>query len=206
MRYIRPGNKNTVYHFLRELILEEEYAWFVNQEGRFRINWEAAVERYIEYRAKKNPRFDISIDRSRASNSFREALLLRCYKGDGAKEYKECRKLGENNKVVEREFQLPSKVFHSLFGSSEELPSDQVIYSGLPVNYHVLSIFQILFWSLTPWCNIHNDNPRTPSLACLLFWFWNFSVKIVQSPLNRYLSAYKHFQTAAIYNLYNLCC
>ena len=145
MRYIRPGNKKTVYHFLRELILEEEYAWFVNQEGRFRINWEAAVERYIEYRAKKNPRFDISIDRSRASNSFREALLLRCYKGDGAKEYKECRKLGENNKVVEREFQLPSKVFHSLFGSSEELPSDQVIYSGLPVNYHVLSIFQTLF-------------------------------------------------------------
>ena len=145
MRYIRPGNKNTVYHFLRELILEEEHAWFVNQEGRFRINWEAAVERYIEYRAKKNPRFDISIDRSRASNSFREALLLRCYKGDGAKEYKECRKLGENNKVVEREFQLPSKVFHSLFGSSEELPSDQVIYSGLPVNYHVLSIFQTLF-------------------------------------------------------------
>ena len=145
MRYIRPGNKNTVYHFLRELILEEEYAWFVNQEGRFCINWEAAVERYIEYRAKKNPRFDISIDRSRASNSFREALLLRCYKGDGAKEYKECRKLGENNKVVEREFQLPSKVFHSLFGSSEELPSDQVIYSGLPVNYHVLSIFQTLF-------------------------------------------------------------
>ena len=145
MRYIRPGNKKTVYHFLRELILEEEYAWFVNQEGRFRINWEAAVERYIEYRAKRNPRFDISIDRSRASNSFREALLLRCYKGDGAKEYKECRKLGENNKVVEREFQLPSKVFHSLFGSSEELPSDQVIYSGLPVNYHVLSIFQTLF-------------------------------------------------------------
>ena len=145
MRYIRLGNKNKVYHFLRELILKEECAWFVNQEGRIRFNWEAAVERYIEYRAKKNPRFDISIDRSRASNSFREALLLRCYKGDGAKEYKECRKLGENNKVVEREFQLPSKVFHSLFGSSEELPSDQVIYSGLPVNYHVLSIFQTLF-------------------------------------------------------------
>ena len=145
MRYIRLGNKNKVYHFLRELILKEECAWFVNQEGRFRINWEAAVERYIEYRARKNPGFDTSIDRSRASNSFREALLLRCYKGDGAKEYKECRKLGENNKVVEREFQLPSKVFHSLFGSSEELPSDQVIYSGLPVNYHVLSIFQTLF-------------------------------------------------------------
>ena len=127
MRYIRLGNKNTVYHFLRELILEEEYAWFVNQEGRFRINWEAAVERYIEYRAKKSPRFDTSIDRSRASNSFREALRLRCYQDDGAKEYKECRKFSENNKVVQTELQLPSKVFHSLFRSSEELPGDQVI-------------------------------------------------------------------------------
>ena len=145
MRYIRLGNKNKVYHFLRELILKEECAWFVNQEGRIRFNWEAAVERYIEYRAKKNPRFDMSIDRSRASNSFREALLLRCYREDGAKEYKECRKFSENNKVVEREFQLPSKVFHSLFRSSEELPGDQVICSGVPVNYHVLSIFQTSF-------------------------------------------------------------
>ena len=142
MRYIRLGNKNRVYNFLRQLILEEECAWFVNQEGRILLNWEAAVERYIEYRAKKNPRFDISIDRSRASNSFREALLLRCYRDDGAKEYKDCRKFSENNKVVQREFQLPSKVFHSLFRSSEELPGDQVICSGLPVNYHVLSIFQ----------------------------------------------------------------
>ena len=156
MCFIRLGNKNTVYHFIRELILGEEYAWFVNQEGRFRINWEAAVERYIGYRAKKNPGFDISIDRSRASNSFREALLLRCYRDDGAKEYKECRKFSENNKVVEREFQLPSKVFHSLFGSSEELAGDQVIWNRLPVNVVVFSIFRTLFWSLTPWCNIHN--------------------------------------------------
>ncbi|XP_066015100.1 uncharacterized protein [Pocillopora verrucosa] len=128
------GNKNTVYHFIRELIQEEEYAWFVNTEGRFRIKWEAAVERYIEYRAKKNPRFDISIDRSRASNSFREALLLRCYQDDGTKEYKECRKFGENNKIVEREFQLPSKVFHLLFGSREKLAGDQSETSGISVS------------------------------------------------------------------------
>ena len=175
MHYIRLGNKNKVYNFIRELIVKGECARFVNQEGRFHINWVAAVERYIEYRAKKNPRFDTSIDRSKASNSFREALLLRCYQDDGAKEYRECRKFGENNKIVEREFQLPSKEFHSLFRSSEELPSDQVICSGLPVNYHVLSIFQTLFWSLTPWCNIHNDNPphalvSPPSLLILEFF------------------------------------
>ena len=125
-------------------------------EGRFRIKREIGVE----YRAKKNPKYDLRIDRRKASNSFREALLHRyCDGADGAKEYEECRKVGEKNKIVEREFQMPSKVFHSLFGSSQELPSDQVIWSGLPVNYHVLSIFQTLFWSLTPWCNIHNVDP-----------------------------------------------
>ena len=120
--------KNGVYHFIQELIQEGKYAWFVNQEGRFRIKWEIAVERYIEYRAKKNPKYDLSIDRRMASNSFREALLHRyCYDADGAKEYEECRTVGEKNKIVEREFQMPSTVFHSLFGPSEELPSDQVI-------------------------------------------------------------------------------
>ena len=68
----------------------------------------------------------ISIDQRRASNSFREALL-RLHPDDGAKAYKECRKFSENDKVVEIEFQMASKVFHSLFGSSEELPGDQVI-------------------------------------------------------------------------------
>ena len=120
--------KNGVYHFIQELIQEGKYAWFVNQEGRFRIKWEIAVERYIEYRAKKNPKFDQSIDRRKASNIFLLALLDR-YRGDAdrAKEYTECRTVGEKNKIVEREFQMPSTVFHSLFGPSEELPIDQVI-------------------------------------------------------------------------------
>ena len=123
--FYSQGIKKGVYHLIQELIQERKYAWFVNQEGRFRIKWEIAVERYIEYRAKKNPKYDL---RRKASHSFREALLHRYSDGaDGAKEYEECRKVGEKNKIVEREFQMPSKVFHSLFGSSEELPSDQVI-------------------------------------------------------------------------------
>ena len=126
--FYSQGKKKGVYHFIQELIQEGKYAWFVNQEGRFRIKWEIAVERYIAYRAEKNPQFDLSIDRRKASNSFREALLHRyCNFADGAKEYEECRKVGEKNKIVEREFQLPSKVFHSLFGSSEGLAGDQVI-------------------------------------------------------------------------------
>ena len=93
---------------IQELIQEGKYAWFVNQEGRFRIKWEIAVERYIEYRAK-NPKFDLSIDRGKASNSFRESLLRR-YSDDAdrAKEYEECQTVGENNNIVEREFQMPS--------------------------------------------------------------------------------------------------
>lgn len=127
MLYLQ-GKKNTLYHFIRELIREGEYAWFVNREGRFRIKWEDAVERYIEYRAKKNPTKDLNIDWKTASNSFREGLLRRyCVDADGAKEYEDCQKVGENKKIVEREFQMPSKVFHSLFGTSEELPGDQVI-------------------------------------------------------------------------------
>ena len=117
-----------MYQLIQELIQEGKCAWFVNRKGRFRIKWEIAVERYIGYRAKKNPKYDLRIDRRKASNSFREALLHRYCKGaDGAKEYEDCRKIGEKNKIVEREFQMPFKVFHSLFGSSEELPSDQVI-------------------------------------------------------------------------------
>ena len=140
------GNKNTSYLYVRKLF----------QGVAVRIIGEAALECFTEvYRINKNPIFDISIHRRRASNSFREALLLRWYRDDGAKAYKECRKFSENDKVVEIEFQMPSKVFHSLFGSSEELPGDQVIWSGLPVNYHVLSIFQTLFWTVTPWCNTH---------------------------------------------------
>ena len=125
--FYSQGIKKGVYHLIQELIQEGKYAWFVNQEGRFRIKWEIAVERYIEYRAKKNPHFDLSIDRRKASNSFRMALLRYWGDADGAKEYKEFRTVGEKNTIVEREFQMPSTVFHLLFGPSEELPSDQVI-------------------------------------------------------------------------------
>ena len=127
MLYLQ-GKKKTVYDFVGELILEGKDAWFVNQEGRFRIKWDNAVKRYIEYRAKKNPSYDMNIDRKKASNSFREGLLRR-YRGDadGPKEYEGCQKVGENKKIVEREFQMPSDVFLLLFGTSKKLPGDQVI-------------------------------------------------------------------------------
>lgn len=125
MYRIFQGNKNAVYHFIRELIQEGEHAWFVDRDqGRFLIKWDPAVKLYIQYRAQKNPQFDTSISRKRASNLLREALLYR-HSNEG-KEYEDSIKR-EKKRVVERQFQMPLRVFHSLFGSSVELPSNQVI-------------------------------------------------------------------------------
>ena len=40
----------------------------------------------------------------------------------------------------------------SKIGSSDELAGDQVIWSGLPVNYRVLSIFQTYYFKVCCWC------------------------------------------------------
>ena len=93
-------------------------------EGRFAIKWPSAVERYLDYRAKKNPKFNKNIKRRKASNSLRSALL-NCYKKEGAKEYEDCRKFSGKNEVIERQFQMPPRVFESLFGSNVELPDNR---------------------------------------------------------------------------------
>ena len=108
-----------MYHFIRDLF-QEGHAWFVDNEGRFAVKWSIAVELYLEYRARKNPEFNKNIKRRKASNSLRGALL-NFYKKQGAKEYEDCRKFGGKNEVIERQFQMPPKVFESLFGSNVEL-------------------------------------------------------------------------------------
>ena len=112
-----------MYYFIRDLI-QEGYAWFVNKEGRFAIKWSSAVERYVDYRANKNPNYDKNIERRKASNSLRSALL-NFYKKEGAKEYEDCRKFSGKNEVIERQFQMPPRVFESLFGSNVELPDNR---------------------------------------------------------------------------------
>ena len=118
-----------MYLFIRELIQEGEYAWFVNEEGRFLIKWDKAVELYMEYRATKNPKFKKNTNRRKASNALRAALLHH-YEKDGAKEFAVSRKLGGKTKVIERQFQMPSSVFQSLFGSSVEIPDKHNYASG----------------------------------------------------------------------------
>ena len=118
-----------MYIFIQELIQKGEHARFVNDEGRFLIKWDKAVELYMEYRATKNPKFKRNANRRKASNALRAALLHH-YKKDGAKEFAESRKLGGNTKVIERQFQMPSRVFQSLFRSSVEHSENHEPASG----------------------------------------------------------------------------
>ena len=115
---------HSVYHFIRDLIHEGEDARFVNKKGRYVLNWSRTLERYASYKSKKNHHFKSkNINRRKASNGLR-AALLNIYKKDGAKEYKESKKVNDKDEVIERQFQMPPKVFESLFGSKVELSDD----------------------------------------------------------------------------------
>ncbi|XP_044167053.1 uncharacterized protein LOC122951080 [Acropora millepora] len=122
MYFVGRARGYGVYGIIRDLI-EEGSAKFVNNSGRYLVNWVKALEYYEAYKRKKNPDFN-SRDQSRQklSNSLRSALLSNSYKKDGAKEYVKSRKRNNDDEVVERQFQTPHKVFKSLFGNAE--PSD----------------------------------------------------------------------------------
>ena len=106
------------------MIRKGKNAKFVNKKGRYVLNWSSALKRYAIYKSKKNPQFKSkNINRRKASNSLR-AALLNIYKKDGAKEYKGSRKRNNKDEVIERQFQMPSKKFQSLFGSKVELSDD----------------------------------------------------------------------------------
>lgn len=112
-----------VYGIIRDLIIKEGSAKFVNNSGRYVVNWDRALEYYEAYRRKKDPDFNGS--RRRLSNDLRSALLSSSYKKDGAKEYRESRKRSNDDEVVERQFQMPHKVFKSLFGNTESSDSSE---------------------------------------------------------------------------------
>lgn len=88
-------------------------AWFVNDEGRFAINWVTSPMRYADYKSK-----DKNISKRTASNKLRSALL-NFYKREGAKEYKEGQKKNEQGEIIERQFQMPPRIFGALFGSDD---------------------------------------------------------------------------------------
>ena len=114
-----------VYGFMRDLILEGKVAKWVNNSGRYVLDWSRALDRYADYEAKKNPLFkSTNQGRGKASKRLRKALL-NVHKKDGAKEYMESKKVNEKGQVVERQLQMPPRVFESLFRNAELSDSGQ---------------------------------------------------------------------------------
>ena len=110
-----------VYGIMRDLIMEGKDAELVGTSGCYRVNWDRALERYADYKRKKNRDPD-SKDQSRRklSNCLRSALLTKSYKEDGAKEYSTLiGKRNDDGEIVERQFQMPRKVFKFFFGNAE---------------------------------------------------------------------------------------
>ena len=106
---------NGVYGIIRDLIVEGKDARFVNKKGRYVVNWSRALDCFTDYKVKKNPQFKSkAVSRRKISNGLRSALL-NYYKKEGAKEYKDAKKVNENDEVVERQFQMPPRLFKSMF-------------------------------------------------------------------------------------------
>lgn len=120
MNFVGRAHGYEVYCIVRDLIEEGKDAKFVDDSGRYVLNWVRALNCYADYSRKKNPDFN-STDRSRrkASNNLRTALLSKTYKKDGAKEYRESAKRNEEGEIVERQFQMPRKVYEFFFGNAE---------------------------------------------------------------------------------------
>ncbi|XP_015770049.1 PREDICTED: uncharacterized protein LOC107348498 isoform X4 [Acropora digitifera] len=116
------ANGYGVYGFIRDLIMEGKDAKFVRKRGKrghYVLNWPRAVDRYAHYQAKKTPRFKRTNQTWRtASNNLRSALL-NSYKKEGAQEFMECKKVNEKDQVVERQFQMPPRVFEALFSDAK---------------------------------------------------------------------------------------
>ena len=105
--------------------MEGKDAEFVDSRGRYRLNWPRALDRYADYQAKKNPHFKgTNQTRRKASNSLRSALL-NFYKNKGAQEYKESKKVNEKDQVVERQFQMPPRMFEALFSDARHSDSNE---------------------------------------------------------------------------------
>ena len=112
-----------MYDFIWQLILDGKYARLLNDvEGCYSLNWKAAVEQYYEHQKSQKP-----FNRKDASNKLRGALL-NFYAKDGAKEYKEARRLNDRNEVIMRQFRMPPRIFNELRSTcrkgEEEITSD----------------------------------------------------------------------------------
>ena len=112
-----------VYDFIWDLINEGEHAHFLNQSGRFAINWKEAVDRYFELSRPDSYGMKSTFNRVNAGNKLRSALLN--YHGKyGAKEYLEARRLNDKNEVIERHFQMPQRILDALKSRENVMKKD----------------------------------------------------------------------------------
>lgn len=120
MYFVGCAHGYGVYGIIRDLIEEGKDAKWVDTSGCYLVNWDRALECYADYKRKKNRDPD-SKEQSRRerSNCLRSALLSKAYKKDGAKEYSKLGKRNDEGEIIERQFQMPRKVFISLFGNAE---------------------------------------------------------------------------------------
>ena len=72
MYFVGCARDYGVYGIILDLI-KEGSAKFVNNSGRYVVNWDRALEYYEAYRRKKDPEFNVP--RRRLSNDLRSALL-----------------------------------------------------------------------------------------------------------------------------------
>ncbi|XP_078354261.1 uncharacterized protein LOC144638846 [Oculina patagonica] len=109
----KKTSKDGVYPFVHDMIVEGKDAWLVDNQGRFGINWKTSPERYADYKSK-----DKNISKRKASNTLRSALL-NFYEKEGAKEFRDGQKKNEKGEIIERQFQMPPRIFEELFGSDD---------------------------------------------------------------------------------------
>ena len=106
--------------------MEGKDAKFVDNRGRYRLNWPRALDRYADYKAKKKPHLKRTNQTNRRTDSNRlRSALLNSYKKEGAREHKESKKVNEKDQVVERQFQMPPRVFEALFSDAKLSDSNE---------------------------------------------------------------------------------
>ena len=125
-----------MYDFIWQLIIGGRYARLLDDKGRYSLVWQVAVEQY--YERQKSQGSQKPFNRKDASNKLR-AALLNFYAKDGAKEYMEGQRLNDRREVIERQFQMPPRIFNELRSrkGEEEISSDDS-------NFEVQTVLHIM--------------------------------------------------------------
>lgn len=123
-----------MYSIILKSLVKGERAVLLNATGHYKLHWPKARKCYLEFRAQKNLRREMT-DRRGVDNCFRSALLSKPYVKEGACEYYKASSTVDKNGQykkgrykkgeVWREFQLPSRFLDTI--SITEVVSDGIM-------------------------------------------------------------------------------